>query len=125
MPIGAPRDLRQCQRLFLEPRSPKHRQYEALRAFFVEGRASADAARAFGYTPASFQVLCHHFRRDPEPVFFVSPRSGPRRRQGQQTVRARIVALRKQNYSVYEISDKLKQRGTELSPTGVREVLTG
>ena len=27
--------------------------YEALRAYFVEDRSSAEAAKAFGYTPAS------------------------------------------------------------------------
>ncbi|WP_437818356.1 hypothetical protein [Sorangium sp. So ce1078] len=27
----------------------RHRQYEALRAYFVEHRASAEVARAFGY----------------------------------------------------------------------------
>ena len=37
--------------------------------------------------------------------------------------RETIVDLRKQNYSVYEISDTLKERGLALSPTGVREVL--
>jgi hypothetical protein len=33
------------------------------------------------------------------------------------------VALRKQNHSVYEISQALKEHGTPLSPTAVREVL--
>jgi len=121
--IGAPRDLRQCQQLFLQPRSPKHRQYEALRAFFVEGRPSAEVARAFGYTPASFQVMCHHFRREPEPVFFVSPRSGPRMRLGRPAVVERIVALRKKNHSVYEISEALKESGHRLSPSAVRKIL--
>ena len=35
--------------------------YEALRAYFVEDRSSAEAAKAFGYTPGSFRVLCHTF----------------------------------------------------------------
>jgi hypothetical protein len=34
-----------------------------------------------------------------------------------------VVALRKQNHSVYEISRALKEHGTPLSPTAVREVL--
>jgi hypothetical protein len=33
------------------------------------------------------------------------------------------IALRKQNHSVYEISDALKEQGTQLSPTAVREIL--
>jgi hypothetical protein len=49
-------------RFFLEPVNPLHRQYEALRAYFVEGPPSAQAARRFGYTPGAFRVLCHRFR---------------------------------------------------------------
>src|SRR5436853_429439 len=51
--------------------------YEALRAYFVEERPSAEVARDFNYSPGSFQVLCHHFRRDPEPSFFLSTRPSP------------------------------------------------
>jgi len=121
--IGVPKNLSQCKRFFLEPASPKQRQYEALRTYFVEGRFSAEVARTFGYSPGSFQVLCHHFRRDPKPVFFVSPQPGPRSQPRKSAARDRIVALRKQNYSIYEISEALKEARFSLSPTAVREVL--
>ena len=49
-------------RRFLEPSNSTHRQYEALRAFFVDGLPSAQAATRFGYTPGSFRVLLHQFR---------------------------------------------------------------
>ena len=70
-------------RRFLVPTNPSHRRYEALRAFFVEGLASAEVARRFGYTPGSFRVLCHAFRRDPAREFFLPsaqgrPENGPR-----------------------------------------------
>lgn len=123
MPIGAPNDITECRRFFLEPKSAKHRQYEAFRAFFVDGRPSATAARQFGYTPGAFRVMCHHFRREPEPTFFVSPRPGPSSQPKKSAAKEQIVALRKRNYSVYEISDVLKQGDHPLSPTAVREVL--
>lgn len=97
--------------------------YEALRAYFVEGRPPKEVARAFGYSVAYFHVLCHHFRRDPDPLFFVSPRPGPRSQPKKSAARDLIVSLRKQNYSVYEISETLKERNCPLSPTAVREVL--
>jgi transposase len=121
--IRTPKDLSACRRFFLQPRSPKHRIYEALRAFFVEGRPSKQVARAFGYSVGSFQVLCHHFRRDPNPVFFVSPHHGPTAQPKKSAARDLIVRLRKQNYSVYEISHALKEQKQSLSPTAVREVL--
>ncbi len=97
--------------------------YEALRAYFVEGRAAKEVARAFGYSVGSFHVLAHHFRREPDPVFFSSTRPGPRHQPKKSRARDMIIALRKQNHSVYEISEALKERNCPLSPTAVREVL--
>ena len=123
MPIGAPKDLITCRQFFVEATQPKQRQYEALRAYFVDGRSSHEAAMASGYSVGSFRVLCHHFRRDPSPDFFVAPRRGPQTQPKKSAARDAIVDLRKQNYSVYEISETLQERGLTLSPTGVREVL--
>ncbi|HOX60229.1 MAG TPA: hypothetical protein PLC99_25410 [Verrucomicrobiota bacterium] len=123
MSIGAPKEISQLRRFFLEPRLPKHRQYEALRAYLVEGLPASQVARAFGYSLNSFHVLCHHFRRQTDPVFFVSPRRGPQTQPKKSAARELIVQLRKQNYSVYEISQTLHERHCPLSPTGVREVL--
>jgi hypothetical protein len=123
MPIGSPKSLSICKRFFLEPSSPKQRQYEALRAYFAEELPSVQAARAFGYTPGSFQVMCHQFRREPTPSFFVTPRPGPRSQPKKSAARDLIVELRKGNHSVYEISEMLKSRNLGLSPTAVREVL--
>ena len=42
---------------FLAPEAPLQRQYEALRAYFVEGLPSREPAARFGYTPGSFRDL--------------------------------------------------------------------
>lgn len=123
MAIRLPKELSDCRRFFLEPRHPKHRMYEALRAYFVENRPAKEVARTFGYSVGSFHVLCHHFRRDPDPFFFVSPRLGPRSQPKKSAARDLIISLRKKNYSVYEISQTLKEKNCPLSPTAVREVL--
>src|SRR6266516_638153 len=123
MGIGAPKDLSECRRFFLEPANSKHRMYEALRAYFDDELPSAKVAESFNYSPGSFQVLCHHFRRDADPNFFVSTRPGPRSQPKKSAARDLIVRLRKQNHSVYEISDALKEQQCPLSPTAVREVL--
>jgi len=123
MRISAPKDLSECRRFFLEPRSAKQRIYEALRAYFVDNRSPKEIARDFGYTIGSYHVLCHHFRRDPDPVFFVSPHHGPQSQPKKSAARDLIISMRKQNYSVYEISQTLRERNCPLSPTAVREVL--
>src|SRR5207244_11510966 len=123
MAIGAPKELSKLRRFFLEPRLPKHRQYEALRAYLVEGRLAKDVARAFGYTLNSFHVLCHHFRRETHPAFFLSPRHGPQSQPKKSAARDLIVKLRQQHHSLYDISQILKERHPPLSPTGLREFL--
>jgi hypothetical protein len=50
------------QRLFLVPSCPQQRQYEALRAVFVDGLSQKDAALRFGYSPGAFRVLLSQVR---------------------------------------------------------------
>src|SRR5580700_4018280 len=123
MTLGAPKSLSKLRRFFQEPLLPKHRQYEALRAYLFEGRPAKEVAHAFGYTLNSFHVLCHHFRREIQPAFFLTPRHGPQTQPKKSAARDLIFQLRKQNHSVYEISQTLKERHCPLSPTAVREVL--
>ena len=123
MGIGAPKDLTACRRFFAEPSHPRQRQYEALRAFFFEGRPSHEVARDFGYSAGSFRVLCHAFRRDLDPQFFTSPAPGPRTQPQKSKAHDLVIALRKQNHSVYEIAELLEERKMPLSPTAVRELL--
>jgi hypothetical protein len=121
--IRAPYSLIKCRRFFAEPTTPRQRQYEALRAFYLEDEPSAEVARRFGYSPGAFRVLCHAFRRGELPELFATAHPGPREQPKKRRAHEQIVALRKRNYSVYEISRALKEQGTPLSATAVREVL--
>jgi len=123
MSIREPKSLTECRRFFLEPGHVKQRQYEALRCYFVEQRPSKEVAAEFGYTEGSFRVLCHQFRREHEPAFFLTAPRGPQTQPKKSAARATIEDLRKRNYSVYEIAETLKEHGTPLSATAVREVL--
>jgi hypothetical protein len=78
VPISAPYTITDPRRFFTEPAIPRQRQYEALRAFYLEGLTSAQAAERFGYSPGAFRVLCHAFRRGDLPEFFATTRPGPR-----------------------------------------------
>src|SRR3954452_18485051 len=91
-------------RRFLEPSNSTHRQYEALRAFFVDGLPSAQAARQFGYTAGSFRVLVHQFRNHPGRDFFAPTAQRGRPQGKQRRLREHVVALRKQNLSDPDIS---------------------
>ena len=121
--MNTPVNLTDPAAFFLEPSHPRHRQYEALRAFFVDRLPSEQVARAFGYTPGSFRVLCHHFRRDPVRDFFSDPRLGPHDQPKKPRARRLIIEMRKRNLSVYDITEELAAQHIELSPTAITEVL--
>src|SRR3954452_21018842 len=110
------RDRLTLARHFLEPSSPSHRQYEALRAFFVEGLPSAQAAARFGYNPGSFRVLVHEFRHGLGRDLFLPTASRGRTRGKASRLRDRVVALRKQYLSVHDISRALDRDGEAISP---------
>jgi len=110
-------------RFFLQPTNTAHRQYEALRAYFVEGLPSKEAAARFGYSPGSFRGLVHQFRHNPQRDFFQTPVEDVDSQHRQDLRRERIVALRKQNLSVYDISRALNLEGISLSPVAIAAIL--
>lgn len=122
MSIDQENDLTTLANYFLVPRTATHRQYEALRAYFVEGLPSAEVAQRFGYTPGSFRVLCHQFRQQPERTFFLPPRQAPSAAP-RNPLRERVIALRKQNLSIYDISEALERTGQVLSPAAIAGLL--
>jgi transposase len=106
---------------FLVPQNSTHRQYEALRAYFVDHLPAAQVASRFGYTTGSFQQLAHQFRQNASRSFFAeAPRPGAK---SSDTLRQQIVRLRKQNQSIYDISEALKKEGIARSPVAVADIL--
>jgi transposase-like protein len=108
---------------FLQPNNSTHRQYEALRAYFVEGLSCAAVAARFGYTPGSLRGLVHQFRQDSERSFFVPAAKGPHAAPKRARAEERVLALRKQNFSIYDIRDALRLEGETLSPGTIQHIL--
>ncbi len=123
MTINTKDKLTDQKRFFLEPSNSAQRQYEALRAFFIEELPSAEAAKRFGYTPGSFRVLVHDFRHDPDPQFFLPPHRGPDSAPKSDPLRESIITLRKQNFSIYDIRDLLREEGHALGTSTIAAIL--
>src|SRR6516225_3499276 len=104
-------------KFFLAPQFPMQRQYEALRAYFVDEEPSGDVARRFGYSVGAFRVLCHQFRHSPEKraSFFRLPQRGPQTTPARDRVRDLAIAMRKRNLSVYDIQRELATTGHSIS----------
>ena len=112
---------------FLSPVNALHRQYEALRAFFVDKVPGNDVASRFNYTPGSFRLLCHQFRQNPEVPFFLENRHALRAAAAAAkklpALHERVIALRKQNCSIYDIQRALEQKNQRLSAPAIWKIL--
>jgi transposase len=109
--------------IFLEPTNATHRQYESLRAYFVDKLPSKEVARRFGYTDGSFRVMVHQFRQNPQREFFLASAKGPQQAPKKDKVREMVISMRKQNLSIYDIGRILKTRGHEISPVSISNIL--
>ena len=76
------------QPLFVTPSSPMHRQYEALRAHFVDGLSVAEVARRFGYKKGNVYNLVAALRKSETIFHFRRSRSGPKPRTKTKTATA-------------------------------------
>ena len=108
---------------FLQPTNSTHRQYEALRAYYVEGLTSVEVAQRFGYAPGSFRVLAHQFGQAPERPFFLPSKRETKPDSKRRRLRDRVVAMRKQNLSVQDISRAISYNGERISAATVSTIL--
>jgi transposase len=109
--------------LFAHPAHPNQRRYEALRAYLYEGASLAQAAARFGYTPATLESLARDLRAGKLVLFTPPGKPGPKHAPKKDRARARVIGLRRQGLSVYEISTRLATQGIGLNRTGVGQIL--
>lgn len=107
---------------FLNPQSPKQRQYEALRAYVLEERPAAEVAQQFGFTESSLYALAHDLRTGQLEWFPPRP-TGPKDRRVTLYVRNMICEWRKEQLSVEDIVERLCQENMNVSPSTVERVL--
>ena len=97
---------------FTSPQQVNHRRYEALRAYFVDGLSYAEAGARFGYTRWAMINLVREHRAGNLELFTPPRRPGPApgTAPARDRVRGRVIALRRQGLSSYEISARLSAR---------------
>lgn len=107
---------------FRKPRTATQRQYEALRAYLFDGRSAKKAAERFGYSPTTLYVLARELRAG-RLRFFEPSKPGPKKAPKREAAHDRVVELRKQNYSVYDIQEILHAEDCTLSHVLVHQIL--
>src|SRR6266540_1338241 len=106
---------------FTTPTQVNHRRYEALRAFFVDGLTYQQAADRFGYPRWAMVNLVREWRAGRLELFVPPRKPGPPAgvAPAKQRVRGRVIQLRRQGLSTYEISARLAAEQTPLNRTRV------
>jgi transposase-like protein len=108
---------------FARPAGVNQRRYEAVRAYVLEGAPLAEAAARFGYSPSALASLARDFRAGKLALFAEPGRPGRKSAPKKDAARGKVVQLRRQGLSVYEISARLAAGGTPLNRTGVGQIL--
>jgi transposase len=110
---------------FTAPEQVNHRRYEALRAFHVEGLTYAQVADRFGYRRWAVINLVREYRSGKLELFAPPRKPGPPPgvAPGKERVRGRVIELRRDGLSTYEIAARLAGEGTPLNRTSVGEIL--
>lgn len=113
---------------FVAPQNTAHRQYEALRAYFIDNCSAKKAAERFGYTINSFYSLVRDFKKtlsddNPAEFFFASRKAGRKAVKEADKIARLIVDLRKKYLSVPDIKAALDARGHIVSQRYIYNVI--
>lgn len=111
------------KRIFLKPKTPIHRQYEAIRSIVVDKLPVIAAAKKYDY---SVDTLYSRMRdlRVGKLVFFPEIKQGPKERRTPEHVRKQALAYRKESLSAHDIQIRLLEEGYKLSTRTVERFLS-
>jgi len=114
---------------FIFPTLVTHKQYEALRMYFVENKPAHEVATHFGYTYRAFTSLVASFKNklsaDPTgSFFFVEYRPGRKVSSNTNEARSLIIEMRKKYYSVPDIKVVLDGLGYSISEKNIFNIVS-
>lgn len=114
---------------FKKPTNPRHQQYEALRAFFVDKLTAEEVAKQFGYTKSTVYSLTRDFQSSLKSDdnlsthFFVPTTVGRKPAGDHEQVRTLIISLRKKYLSVPDIRSILNAQGQDFCERYIHQIL--
>ncbi|UCE08032.1 MAG: hypothetical protein JSW07_08390 [bacterium] len=112
---------------FINPKHLFQRQYEALRAFYVEKKAAKQVAFQFGFSVTYFNKLRSYFHQTLEqgqmPNIFATPNPGRNPKSVETNVKQQVISLRKENHSIVDIKAILDAKNIYLSQNQIDKIL--
>ena len=107
---------------FRNPKTAQQKKYDALRDYYLNKLTQKEVAEKHGYTIYTFQTIVRDFKNQ-KIIFFSPVKKGPKRKQIPDPLKEKIIAMRKKNYSVYDIKAQLKIDGFSWSVGTINNVL--
>ena len=109
-------------KFFKHPSTPGQKQYEALRAYYLDDMPGHEAARRYGYTYAAFNSLKQKLKSG-TINFFVTQSRGPKGSRISDEVRNKIISYRNKRLSAHQISEVLHTFGEIVSVSTIARIL--
>ncbi|MCP4155869.1 MAG: hypothetical protein GY757_49550 [bacterium] len=109
------------QAYFHEPKTPRQNQYEALRAYALEGLSAREAGERFGLAETTIYALAHQLQTG-KLEFFPKPAKGPKDRRVPPYVRDMILEFRNRELSTTDIVDRLMREDIKLGGSTVERI---
>ena len=107
---------------FNNPKSKRQKQYEAVRAFVIEGKSAEEVARKFGYTAGTVYTFTRNAKAKRFELFPMV-KMGPQKRRTSNEIQQLIVSYRNKNLSSKDIHTKLKEDGMSVSVRTIERIL--
>jgi len=99
--------------------NPMHKQYLAMKMFFVDGKTADEVADSLGYTKSTVYTYANRFKErlaaDDGDPFFKEPQIGRKKIDHGGEINDLVVSCRKKNFSVPEIKAALDAQNIEVS----------
>lgn len=114
------------KKYFTNPFAMLHRQYEALRAHYVEGKPFSVISKQYGLSESYLRKLRVSFEKkckNSENPFFSEIKKGPKRSHKADCIRSLVVDLRKQNFSIIDIKSRLEGTQKNVSLDTINRIL--
>jgi len=112
---------------FAEPSSPAHRQFLALRMFFMDNNTAEQVAKETGYSVGTVYAMVRDFKKaldntDTDP-FFVETRTGRKPIEHSEGEKDIVINLRKKYLSVPDIQVALNAQDIHMSVYSIEKII--
>lgn len=117
-----------AKEFFLNPKSIPQKQYEALRAYYVDNKSAKQVADEFGYKHRGFTSIVLNFNKklnesNNEDLFFKAVQKGRKPTDEDDKTKDIIISLRKQYLSLEEIKTSLDALGYSVSEKTIHNII--